>query len=627
MSLIIFLIIFPLVIAFLMLLFKNNSLRSFLVTSAVAVLCFASILLLVKNYHKGAVYFSLESPIIDKVIFGFEIIVGLYILYQSLRFKKPLITLLILAQLGIMSFLEFVYAHKVTAEHNLFVDRFSIIMALIIGVIGSLICLYALGYMKELHTQHSHDLKDNRKNFFFLMFLFLSAMFGVVFSNNMVWLYFFWEITTLCSFLLIRYKENEESIKNAFHALTLNLVGGLAFACAIAYLYKYLGVIELDKILATGKALVLVPVVLISISGLTKSAQFPFSSWLLGAMVAPTPVSALLHSSTMVKAGVYIIVKFASLLQGTTAGFIIAMIGAVTFFITALITITHSDAKRILAYSTISNLGLIVLCAGVGTPEAVWAAILLIIFHAISKCLLFLCVGTVEHKIHSRNLEDMSALIIKMPKLSIMMQIGMAGMFLAPFGMLIGKWAVIKALVDYNPLLVILVVFGGAATLFFWVKWMGKLIIVVDESKSVEENVSWSERIPLKLLAFFTIVISGLFPWVSNVLISPYLVEIYGRNVSMNQGNIIIMSVMLVMFMLFPVCFFFYGRDVKVVQPYLGGANIESTNNFIGAAQATKQMVMNNYYLEKYFGEQKLFKYGVVISIVFIAMMFAGLCL
>ena len=198
----------------------------------------------------------------------------------------------------------------------------------------------------------------------------------------------------------------------------------------------------------------LLPAALLCFAGITKSAQLPFSSWLLGAMVAPTPVSALLHSSTMVKAGVYLVLRMAPVVTGTKVGMMVALVGAVTFVVGSLAAITTSEAKRVLAWSTVANLGLIVLCGGIGTYEAVWAGILLIIFHAVAKCLLFLCVGVVEHKLHSRNIEDMSGLVVRMPRVAIMMQIGMAGMFLAPFGMLISKWAVLKAVVDAYPIAV-----------------------------------------------------------------------------------------------------------------------------------------------------------------------------
>ncbi len=150
----------------------------------------------------------------------------------------------------------------------------------------------------------------------------------------------------------------------------------------------------------------------------------------------------------MVKAGVYAIVKFAPVLAGTVPGLMIALVGGITFFLASAMAITQSNAKRVLAYSTVANLGLVVACGGIGTYEAVWAAILLIIFHAVAKSLLFLSVGTVEHQIHSRDIEDMDGLIVTMPKVAAMILIGIAGMFLAPFGMLISKWASLRAFID-----------------------------------------------------------------------------------------------------------------------------------------------------------------------------------
>jgi len=133
--------------------------------------------------------------------------------------------------------------------------------------------------------------------------------------------------------------------------------------------------------------------------------------------------------------------------------------------------------KKILAYSTISNLGLIVTCAAIGTQESLWAAILLLIFHSISKSLLFLTGGSVEHQIGSRNVEDMDILLQVSRRLSVYMIVGIAGMFLAPFGMLISKWVAMKAFIDSkNILTVIILGYGSATTLFYWTKWMGKLV-------------------------------------------------------------------------------------------------------------------------------------------------------
>jgi ech hydrogenase subunit A len=153
----------------------------------------------------------------------------------------------------------------------------------------------------------------------------------------------------------------------------------------------------------------------------------------------------------MVKAGVYLILKVSPLLNGTLAGIMLTFVGGVTFLLASFIAISQSNAKRVLAYSTISTLGLIVMCAGVGTYEAAWSALLLIVFHAVAKSLLFLCVGVVEYKLGSRDIEDMDFLIVRMPKVAAMMNIGLAGMFLAPFGMLISKAVTLRALVDTHP--------------------------------------------------------------------------------------------------------------------------------------------------------------------------------
>ena len=147
----------------------------------------------------------------------------------------------------------------------------------------------------------------------------------------------------------------------------------------------------------------------------------------------------------------------------------VTLVGGLTFLVMSLIAISQSDAKKILAYSTMSNLGLIVACAGIGTYESIWAAILLLIFHSVSKSLMFLSVGATEHIIGSRDIEDMHGLIIRLPEMALMMAIGIAGMFLAPFGMLISKWAALKAFVDSRHVIIVLALaYGSAATLFYW---------------------------------------------------------------------------------------------------------------------------------------------------------------
>ena len=624
MDILLFLLIFPFAIALVLLLTNNDKARTYITVTAAGLISAGAVLFLVINFRSEVRFFDLNTGFVDIGMFIIELLLALYIFITSLKYKRRLITLLIIVQTSIMIAFRLMYASSVSVTHSFLIDRLSLIMGLIVGIVGSLICVYSAGYMRD-YQQENQGVKDNRRFFFFVIFAFLAAMFGLVFSNNLVWIFFFWEITTMSSFFLIGYSQTEEARSNSFCALEYNLWGGIAIILAVVYLQATAGTVELSKIMTMGKAGVMLPVALICFAGITKSAQFPFSKWLLGAMVAPTPVSALLHSSTMVKAGVYIILRFALVLQGSTTGYMIASVGGVTFMIGSLIAISQQDAKKVLAYSTIANLGLIVLCAGVGTCSAMWAAILLIIFHAVTKCLLFLCVGVVDDKTGSRNIEDMTGLIIRLPKISIMMQIGIVGMFLAPFGMLISKWAVIKALVDYNPILLIFVVLGGAATVFFWVKWMGTLILVLKPQPNLEAGIYKSIWVPLYTLAVGTVLLVGFLPLLSDALVEPYIMEIYNRVVDIGRDNMMIMSMMLVLVLLFPLSFINYGKKVKVIEPYLSGANIKEGPEFYGKFGKAQEMSMKGYYLERYFGEHKLFRIGFFVSLILIGLAFGVL--
>ncbi|HOH81182.1 MAG TPA: proton-conducting transporter membrane subunit, partial [Methanoregulaceae archaeon] len=426
-------------------------------------------------------------------------------------------------------------------------------------------------------------------------------------------------ITTLASFILIGYSKTAESTNNAFLALEMNLLGGIAFAGAIIYLLiadptgSLLGI---EQLLSSGQALALVPAVLISFAGITKAALMPFSSWLVGAMVAPTPVSALLHSSTMVKAGVYIIVRFAPVLSGTTEGLIIGLVGGFTFLLGSAIAISQSNAKKVLAYSTIANLGLIVACAGVGTYKLVWAAILLIIFHAIAKSLLFLCVGTVEHQIGSRNIEDMSGLIVRMPKVAVMMLVGIAGMFLAPFGMLISKWVAIEAFIEaqFGLIFVAILAFGGSITVFFWSKWMGKIISVDPHVTREADTLKSEKRIVLYILAGLTVLICLIFPLISSSLIEPFVLSVYGQTARLSQDNIIIMAMMLFLLMIMPFSMLLPRNGARKVPPYMGGRPASSDMKFLGSMGVTRDVTLSNYYLNDLFGESRLLMAGTALG-------------
>jgi ech hydrogenase subunit A len=471
-----------------------------------------------------------------------------------------------------------------------------------------------------------------------LLFLFLAAMYGIVFSNNLVWLFFFWEITTLCSFFLIGFTKTPEAVRNSFRALIMNLLGGLGFVLAIVYTGINLQTLELDTLLAIGaygSSYVAVPATLLVFAGLTKAAQMPFNSWLLGAMVAPTPTSALLHSSTMVKAGVFLILKLSPVLGlFSPAGIMAMLVGGVTFLMASFAAISQSNAKRVLAYSTVANLGLIVACAGAAHPAAIWAATMLIIFHAVTKSLLFLCVGTAEHNIGSRDIEDMDGLFGRLPRLATFMIIGISAMFLAPFGMLISKWAALEAvIVSGNPLLILFIIFGSSVTLFYWGKWLGKLVAIVARRENIQHRVHGEEWTSLGTLVALVVAACLTFPTYSRHLVVPYIVNVFAGADSarisatlLGDENMTIMAILVAVVVLLPLLF--YGKTQKKIVPiYLSGAGLGDDLRYMGSMQKETEFQLRNWYMEGYFNEKRMNLIGIVatcIVFVVIAAFLAG---
>ena len=318
--LMVFLIGFPLLLAIASLVVRPLSVRRIVAAPANALIAGGTILLLAFA-GSDHLFFKVENSIIEPFMVTAEVGMGLLIVYLGLSSKRYFIVLLGAVMTAMTFVFEVITPPTAHAVHHLFVDRFSVIMALVIGILGTLIINYAIGYMEEYHEHHK-EVKDRRRFFGFLMYLFISSMFGLVFSNSLKWMFFFWEITTLCSFFLIGYRNDKESQDSAFRALWMNVLGGIAFSAGVAYLSLHAGILDLDRMILAGSPEVMIPAVLLAFAGLVKSAQMPFSSWLTGAMVAPTPVSALLHSSTMVKAGVYLLLKVSPILNGSSGRYL-----------------------------------------------------------------------------------------------------------------------------------------------------------------------------------------------------------------------------------------------------------------------------------------------------------------
>lgn len=618
-SLIVILIGIPFISALLLSVAKSNVLRQIITYASSAVLIGIAITISVKFFAGGSKPLLLftETEAIDYIMMGVEVFLMALITVLSFKYKQYYAAGLSIVQtVGVLWYELGGYApHQ--EIHKMYIDQLTVIMILIVAIVGTLITVYACGYMKDYHEHHT-EFKDRRCYFFSLIYVFLGAMFGLVLSNSLIWMYFFWEITSVVSFLLIGYTRTPEAIHNCFKALWMNLLGGCGFAVAIiAAGYKF-NVTDLQSLILCDGNVVIIPALMLSFAALTKSAQMPFSKWLLGAMVAPTPSSALLHSATMVKAGVYLLLRLSPILAGTFAGTMVSLIGGITFLILSMLAITVSDGKKVLAYSTISNLGLITACAGVGAQETVWAGIFLLIFHAVSKSLLFQTVGAIENATGSRNIETMHGLVRRHPYLAWTLVIGIAAMFLAPFGMLISKWAALKAFIDNGSIILLLCVcFGSATTLLYWTKWMATVLASKNNDVKAKNTTSANQWFSILVHSVLMVALCFVFPTISSDVIIPYIHSIFDNAYQViTEDNIIIMMIMIILIFFIPAVSWFSARHTKYKKAhrYISGVNAGDQMNYIDSMGEKRRFFLSNWYMEDLFGVNKLWKPTVVIS-------------
>ncbi len=625
-----FLIMFPFLVSILMFTIRVNKVRNTIAYVSAGIIIAATAAMVVQWLAGGCQNMNLyyETHLIDRAMLVVVVLLMCLVTFLCFKYKRRLISLLSIIPTLMIVKLE-LNGPELSSIAHIHIDRLSVLMCVIIGLIGSLIVIYSVGYMHGYHHYHT-EFEDRRYYFFMLLFVFLGSMFGFVLSESLLWIDLFWEMTSICSFLLIGYTRTEEAIANSFRALWMNLFGGVLLAVAI-YLTAYgTGNLSLQNLVALGVAgekAVMIPVAFIAVAALTKAAQMPFSTWLMGAMVAPTPSSALLHSATMVKAGIYVLFRLAPAMCGTTTGLLISFIGGFTFFAASFMAIAQSDGKKVLAFSTISNLGLMVACAGVGTSETIWAGVFLMIFHAVSKSLLFQNMGATENSLHSRDIENMHGLIYRLPRLGMFMFVGIAGMFLAPFGMLISKWSALKASVDEsNILLVLFICFGSATTMFYWTKWMTKLISFTDTEIKVKDITKKDELFSLSIHAILMIALCLLFPLLSKTYVEPLLFEMFGHATAVLPTAVLYLLIVIIcVIFCVPILAFKYSEHIEVSKKlsYMNGINVGNNKEFVDSFGEPKHLFMSNWYFRVLFGQRKLMVPCEIISAIFMIALLA----
>lgn len=376
-----------------------------------------------------------------------------------------LVSLLPLAAAGQPASLFIPWAPELGLFFSLYADGLSLLFALLICGVGMLVVVYAGGYL-EGHP----DLGK----FYAWLFFFMGSMLGLALADNLLLLFVFWELTSISSYMLIGFEHERETARAAAQqAFLITAGGGLALLAGILLLGQAGGTLEISALLRQGDAVRASPfylsaVVLILLAAFTKSAQFPFHFWLPNAMEAPTPVSAYLHSATMVKAGVYLLARLGPALNGTDLWlYAVGGVGMVTMLLGGYLAFLQTDLKRLLAYSTVSALGMLILLIGLGSPHALQASVVLLLAHGLYKGALFLVAGALDHETGTRDIAQLSGLFPLMKLTAIgggLAALSMAG--LPPLLGFISKEVSYEVALEFGPWVTAAVVLAGLSFVF-----------------------------------------------------------------------------------------------------------------------------------------------------------------
>lgn len=380
-------------------------------------------------------------------------------------------------------------------------DGLGVFLAAVATVVGSLAVVFSVAYMHG-------DPQLGR--FYALVLLFIGAMVGLVLSNSLLFLFFFWEITALCSYALISYyNDDPKAVAAGIEALVMTQVGGVGLLGGALVVFALTGSYEIDAFLKNAVTLGSTPLAWMAfgflIAAAAKSAQFPFQTWLPDAMEAPTPVSALIHAATMVNAGVYLLARFypafAPVPGWRTA---VIAVGAISALMTACMALVAPDLKRALAYSTVSQLGYMVYAVGVG---GVFASQLHLFSHSIFKALLFLAAGAVIHAVGTRDMMRMGALGSRMPFVRNVFIIG--ALALAGLPILNGFWSkelVLEVGLHDGPVWALVIMLAGAGLTACYTFRMVWLVFFGEARTRLHaHDATASMRVSLALLAMGTV--------------------------------------------------------------------------------------------------------------------------
>lgn len=389
------------------------------------------------------------------------------------------------------------------AMNYFYADKLAVFMAIVSSMVGAVIVLYSFGYINHY---------ENRNEYYFMVVLFLGSMMGIVFSRNLISIYLFWEITAIACWRLIGFFREKEYVLKADKAFLITVFGALMMLIGFLDVYSSAGSFDLGVISGTHISNLAVAFILFGI--LSKSATLPLHVWLADAGIAPSPVTALLHAAVLVKIGVYI---FARLFVATFNiddiwHVVVPVIAGLSALVSAGAAMIEKDMKRIIAYSTISQIGFIFLGLSIGNPIGLAGGLLYILMHGVAKAGLFLCAGVIEQQTHTKDITKMGGLIKSMPITAISFLIcAFSVMGIPPLGGFFSKFMVINGAVNSGNMWITLVfMFGSLMTMIYLLRIFILIFMGNPVNQYNAKDASFSMVFSVALLAVISLL-GGIF--------------------------------------------------------------------------------------------------------------------
>ena len=582
MGIIISLIAFPVIIALILLLVKGDKARGSLISAAAVIMTAGSIAVTVMYFASGECSFGFNSWLTEYIIMAVSALLAIFIIYICLKNRKYLPAVFALAQTAAFIVFGLVEGYSIKVENDIHADRFSMIMLIITALAGGLIAAYASGYMKKFHDRHPY-IKDGRNVFFFSMFISVASVMGLVVSNNVTVMYLFWELIVLMSYVMASYGKDKEAEDRAFRGFTVNMLGGVFFVAGIVILGTVFGTIELDTMILTGSVygdVVAIPVLFFALSGMMMAMQMPFAGGFVKAFSVNAPADAFMSTVTLVNGGVFIIAKLSAVLGiSNFAGITVMIVGGITFFTASICAVSSKDIQKTAALSTVAVAGLMVALGGIGSPEGVWACIMLMILHTFAKSLILLSGGKAQLDMDMYDGSKVTFLRGKR-KSSLCMLTGVAVMIISFLELALLRANVVSSVTDSgNILLMVMIAFGCGAVIVFGIKMIGEISYsaacasmteTVDEEGSAagEEIESSDEKLEMsvKIMVVISVLVSIVFPLISIFAVAPYIEEAFGGTSSMFSISDSITGIIMIVFVVL-IAGAFYQKKGKISMP------------------------------------------------------------